>query len=402
MKILIQFIITTLILQDIIAVHLPIFGYEDEFLMVIMFIYVIYILLRNNCKLSKYEIFSLILLIIYIVLGVISNINSGLIPYNLYILSIVMTIKGYLLYFEFRIIFQHLDINIEILKPICNILEIIMIILVLCLIGNYKLNFLEVQDVRFGVETYKLGFSHPTELAFFSIISMSLILFYNSFSNNNKNNNWVIFITFILVFFSGRSKAMAFIAIFIILFNFVKITKKFKIKYLIIIMPVAIYIALPRIVSELLDGARGYLYTTSIKIATDYFPLGSGFGTFGSYISRINYSDLYFRYGLSNIWGLSPSMPLYISDTYWAMILGECGFIGFILIVLFLSFIFLQFLKFKISYKKKIIIVGLLLYTIIASIAEPIYSSNKCAALFVVLAFFSTVIRKSSLESGGN
>ncbi|MFR9069822.1 MAG: O-antigen ligase family protein, partial [Paraclostridium sp.] len=270
---------------------------------------------------------------------------------------------------------------------------------ILALIGivNIPLNFLEDQGMRFGLHTVSIGFSHPTELAFFAIISMTTILLYYNYTNKTKGELSVIIASSLLVLFTGRSKAIAFICVYIILFYFMKLIKKFKLKYFILLIPIMVYIALPRIISEFFNGARGYLYTAGYKIAKDYFPLGTGFGTFGSYMSREFYSPLYYEYGLSSVWGLSPSMPSYIADTYWAMIMGETGFIGVVLLILVLYFIFVQFLKGYNDYKSKIITFGLICYTVVTSIAEPIYSSNKCAALFMVLALFMT-IRKSYYE----
>jgi hypothetical protein len=70
------------------------------------------------------------------------------------------------------------------------------------------------------------------------------------------------------------------------------------------------------------------LYVGSIAIARDFFPLGAGLGRFGSYMSEVNYSPLYDRYGLVRVYGLGPQNPLAITDTFWPMVLGELGPIG--------------------------------------------------------------------------
>ena len=73
---------------------------------------------------------------------------------------------------------------------------------------------------------------------------------------------------------------------------------------------------------------RMALYVGSIAIARDFFPLGAGLGRFGSYMSEVNYSPLYDRYGLVRVYGLGPQNPLAITDTFWPMVLGELGPIG--------------------------------------------------------------------------
>ena len=394
-----QMILIAMIFQDLIQVNVPFFSYMDEGLAMITTIYALILLLNKKkaIKITKYELIALIFFLLYLFLGFVSNATHNIIGFKHGILSMIMTAKGYMLYFSCRVIFQYYDVKASILKNISKVLEISLYILALIGIVNIPLNFLEDQGMRFGLHTVSIGFSHPTELAFFAIISMTTILLYYNYTNKTKGELSVIIASSLLVLFTGRSKAIAFICVYIILFYFMKLIKKFKLKYFILLIPIMVYIALPRIISEIFNGARGYLYTAGYKIAKDYFPLGTGFGTFGSYMSREFYSPLYYEYGLSSVWGLSPSMPSYIADTYWAMIMGETGFIGVVLLILVLYFIFVQFLKGYNDYKSKIITFGLICYTVVTSIAEPIYSSNKCAALFMVLALFMT-IRKSYYE----
>jgi hypothetical protein len=78
---------------------------------------------------------------------------------------------------------------------------------------------------------------------------------------------------------------------------------------------------------------RTGMYIASYKIASDYFPFGSGMGTFGSLASITHgYSDVYFKYGISKIGYNSPQHVKNgyhtLLDTYWPHILGELGFIG--------------------------------------------------------------------------
>ncbi|MBC7886425.1 MAG: hypothetical protein H7Z13_00950 [Ferruginibacter sp.] len=84
------------------------------------------------------------------------------------------------------------------------------------------------------------------------------------------------------------------------------------------------------------EHVRIGMYIASFKIATDFFPFGSGMGTFGSLASiTAGYSNIHFIYGVANIGYNSPedaaSGMTTILDTYWPHILGELGFIGTLL-----------------------------------------------------------------------
>jgi hypothetical protein len=70
------------------------------------------------------------------------------------------------------------------------------------------------------------------------------------------------------------------------------------------------------------------LYAASLAIAREHFPLGVGFGRFGSHISRVFYSPAYEEYGLSQVVGLRQRRPNAVTDTFWPMLLGEAGVIG--------------------------------------------------------------------------
>lgn len=85
--------------------------------------------------------------------------------------------------------------------------------------------------------------------------------------------------------------------------------------------------------------ARIALYVQSVEMAKDFFPLGTGQGTYGSIPVNIIYSDVYYDYELSDIWGLAPNDRVnFKMDTHWASILGEMGVLGLIIYILLLLY----------------------------------------------------------------
>jgi hypothetical protein len=88
------------------------------------------------------------------------------------------------------------------------------------------------------------------------------------------------------------------------------------------------------------SGVEGHvrlgMYLASFRIATDFFPFGSGMGTFASLASITGgYSNIYYDYGVANIGYNAPEHVIAgtttILDTWWPHILGELGFIGILL-----------------------------------------------------------------------
>jgi hypothetical protein len=76
--------------------------------------------------------------------------------------------------------------------------------------------------------------------------------------------------------------------------------------------------------------ARTVLTVDSVKVAAGYFPLGAGFGRFGSAGAATNYSPEYVARGYQYVWGLGSTEEegRFLTDTEWPAIVGETGFFG--------------------------------------------------------------------------
>lgn len=81
--------------------------------------------------------------------------------------------------------------------------------------------------------------------------------------------------------------------------------------------------------SDAEDTVRTVLTVSSFDVAKDYFPLGSGGGTFASAASyQLGYSDLYRRYGISELYGGSEDTGNFLTDVFWPKYLAQGGFFG--------------------------------------------------------------------------
>lgn len=189
--------------------------------------------------------------------------------------------------------------------------------------------------------------AHPTNIA---NISITLFLLYIFFYHGAKSTvvSWVMLA---YGWVSGRSKFFAEFIAFIFIW---KRKEKFKFKskkfffQTIIISAIILIIIWPKFKMYVIDGfdgnstiARTVLYITSIKIFIDYFPFGSGFGSFGNYGSAtIDYSPLYRQYDIDQVWGLTESHPVFAADTFYP-ILSQFGVVGVVLFFFFWRRIFL-------------------------------------------------------------
>lgn len=80
--------------------------------------------------------------------------------------------------------------------------------------------------------------------------------------------------------------------------------------------------------------ARSMLYITAIMILMEYFPFGCGLGSFANHASRVWYSPLYDKYGLSHLQGMTREDPSFIADTFYP-VTAQFGVAGIAVIAAF-------------------------------------------------------------------
>ena len=121
------------------------------------------------------------------------------------------------------------------------------------------------------------------------------------------------------------------------------------------------------------DWARSALSITSLKIGKDHFPIGTGFGTYASWVSGESYSKIYDIYGLNKVWGLSSDFYWFVADTFWPMIIGQFGFIG-LAIYTFIIYKIYRNIKNNDNLYYYFGQILLLLYLLVLSVAEASFS----------------------------
>jgi len=161
---------------------------------------------------------------------------------------------------------------------------------------------------------------------------------------------------------------------------------------------------------EPLTVARSALYLVSIEIARDYFPLGAGFGRYGSWIAREHYSGLYHEYGLSNVYGLQEgdggAESQFACDAQWPMVLGESGVLGFLCYLAMLIVIAVSLLRhFQREGDpsiKAVHLAALMVMTqaLVASIAQPVFTRGPLTYLVLGMAGVSYALTQNADASG--
>ena len=130
------------------------------------------------------------------------------------------------------------------------------------------------------------------------------------------------------------------------------------------------------------------------KTANTYFPLGSGFATFGSDQAARNYSRLYYQYGFNSLFGMNTEDGSFLSDTFWPMAIGQFGWIGSILYILIYVRIFFSFKLMKLNSEQKAFLYAGYMQYIIHAIGSAILSASAGMIGAIALAAVMNVMDK--------
>ena len=236
-------------------------------------------------------------------------------------------------------------------------------------------------------------------------IALCCAMVYYLFSKQTTKNRNIAILIMLLGLASGKSKYFGECVCFIALVMFVKskinFTSVSTLLKLAALGAVVIFFTWTKFNAYYVEGfqehaqamARPATYETGMQIMFhDYVPFGSGLGSFGTAAAAKEYSPLYFKYHLNEIWGLDPTNPMFLADAFYPT-LAEFGIVGL--------FFFLWFWKRRLWEANKIpnlIYYRMALMCILAlaleSTADSSYLSGKGMGYFMILALCLNSARK--------
>ena len=377
------------VLQYVLQEYIQIFQYFDEFIAILFFpIFIVYVIKKQGkIKIDKKDIIIASCLLGVVIIGLFSNCLYGYQETKYIVSDIIVFLKFFLVYFLTKIIFTN-GLGEFNRKISANIKTITFILFILSIL-NYVFKFLPFGMERFGMKSNQLFFGHPTVLAAMtSMLMLNLLAFGYKL---NKSFYITIAMQMLLIISTFRTKAIAFVIVAIVLMVYVlKLRKKIKIINIALLIVLCCIIGYKQIVFYFSQDntARASLLSTSFEIANDYFPFGTGFATYGSYFSGVNYSPIYEMYGIDNVFGLSQENPAFMSDSFWPMLLGQFGYLGTLLYLICILLIFISIqekysLENKNLYLAKILA---LVYLLISSTSESAFVNPIAIPFAIILA----------------
>jgi len=163
------------------------------------------------------------------------------------------------------------------------------------------------------------------------------------FTKETRQNKCIALAIVLIGLIAPKFKFLGEVVCFVYMLFFLKKQFNFKssrtVASISMLMVVVLFVVWQRFDAYYVTGmkdaslARPMTYKTAWKILWDYFPFGSGMGSFACNGAWKYYSPLYHKYGLDHVWGLSKGGG-FIADAYYPS-LAQFGVIGVWLFIMF-------------------------------------------------------------------
>ena len=293
---------------------------------------------RRARYLSAKEIISLVGLFLLILIGIISGFYSNIqIDKTPVLIDIITCIKFPVSLLAGFVVFNNKK---HLFKALACEAKLLLVVMLPFALINHFIDIGMRYDNRFGMHSFEFVFGHPGSLA--SVVAGFSVLF---FADKKANGRWLA-LCWLYLILTLRSTAIAFAVISLFVRLFYSGKGHISLWKMALIVLLALAFGWSQILYyffEVEGSARKELFSIGLQVADRYFPLGSGFATFASNItSRPEYySQLYYQYGLQGIYGLSPSNPAFLSDSFIPTIVAQFGWLGLIVYINVLVLIFI-------------------------------------------------------------
>lgn len=338
--------------ERVLIAYVPALGNLDEAFAIVIAVEIILDWIHGNRKLAGVEIVMLILMIFTIIIGLTGNAVSGLMknPFSI-VIDIISTYKVFLVFYWVRLQSQDEHWWDELIRTLAGIVRGIVWLLLFTCLFSYAVHGSMLGEVRHGIPSFKFLFNNPgnfSKLFYFIIPLLTADLYYEG----SRYKKGMIGLALAIWCTTMRSRAIAFAFCYLLLvvwYFYLKDKQKRKIKIwqLVPFGIIGVCMGWKQIIRYFMSEtqARAVLLRYGIATMAKYFPLGSGFGTYGSDVAVKSYSPLYVRYGFQEIYGMGKTHTNFLNDNYWPMIIGQMGAIGTVLIVLVLYLLYRHCLK---------------------------------------------------------
>lgn len=380
--------------------YFPSINYLDEILVIVIFLLAVLkiIVLGSGVGTlwNRYDNILVILLTGLLFTGVLSSFLGESVPSGIGIAKDVMLVsKFFLCYLCGKLLFVHGDRE-RLIRRMRKITKCSIDVIFVCGIVSLFYDIGMGDQVRFGIRSYQFLYTHYTFLVYAEVVMIGVICV-----KKERKNRKYLFMALCTLVMTLRTKAVVFAFVCILFLLFDRFGRELKLRHYIAAGAAGLVIAWSKITEYLSYGIsynmRNGLYAAGAKLAAKYFPLGSGFCTFGSNLSYEYNKQIYYDIHLASHQGFEDGAPV-LSDVFWPYICGQFGVAGVILYVFMLIMIFYS-MKEELRGENPASFQGvnmIFIYLILASVAEAVFTNNS--GVFSAFLFSICLGRKREAE----
>lgn len=390
------------------------FSYIDEFVALIGACLGLYdIVIVRKGRPSKDQLRMGIPLLVFIAVGLTGNLIYQYQPIKSVIIDLYTNLKFFFAIGTGYYLFASLDWD-ERKKTAQRSGQVIALILFSMFLADRVFCFWPAEE-RYGIPSTVLFYSHPTYLA--GAMAFLLVLLTSFY---DKTNLPCIAMALTIMVFTLRAKSLASAAVYVFIFVFFLVLRwKLRLWHIVAAGVGSIAIAWHKIRFYFIDlggsSARSVILQKSFAVMKDHFPIGTGFGTYGSAEAEKHYSPVYLKYGLhdnyqlrdvTNVeytmgqierdewltiqYQLDPEGTLhggtYLTDHFWPTVFGQGGILGTLVYLVTLGILAKHCLDIeKYDHYGHAGVLFILVYLIISSFAEPAFFNSVAIPLAVVM-----------------
>ena len=344
-SILICCIIIVLFCSDVFEKVLPpVVNYADEVLGIFCLVGIFVYLMMQRWSMARSLFAMSVCLVVLLFVGLLGNVFSSLQPWKIVWEDAFLFFKSY-----FVLLFFLMSLTAKQAQQIVRVARVLSEILLIMLFGMALLSRLNAFSSWCNVEG-----AFVLQAKYYGSISVWAILFFSVIYTGGGIKRLPFYLMTIVVVLLNSSGLGALMLVMIaIAFLLVERSLKFHWYYIPIIVAVGVLAGWNEIKDYLLntDAPRYLLFFYSFVTMRRYFPLGSGFATYGSAMAARNYSPLYYQYVFSNRYLMSPDNRGALQDSYYPVIFAQFGLVGTLVFIVFI-WILVRFFVFPIACRR--------------------------------------------------
>jgi len=382
-----------LIFYDFFSAYTPFKSYLDELIALVAFLWMI--MAGKKLKVHSEQTRVIICIFGIIAVGLLSGfVYRYVTDLSIIIRDIVGTFKFFLAFIGFDYLFGRNSTNVS--KNIIMITKFLVTIVFLFGLASLFFDLGMGDMVRYGLRSYKFIF------AYYNLLVLAEVIFIAILMCDNKRNTAYYLMALVSVALTLRTKGIA-VIILTIAFKLFE-TKKHNpitygkitssLKYVIPVTAIIVFAVRDKLIEYLSWGKYSSIRIGALvegwDIFRDHFPLGTGFGSYGTNLSYKTGSIIYQIYGKINYnlmmdanYGFAT-----MSDTYWPSIYAQFGIIGFVLFLYCIVQCFIRIRNYNYAQEKnKQAAIYIFIYLLIASFSEASFtnSSGVVSAMMMML-----------------